>query len=497
MIDLNDIVAKRFGKLVVLKYDHYKYYKQNKQHFYLCKCDCGNETLALRNLLLNGHKTSCGCASHIQDLNDIVGQKFGMLTVEKYLYSKYLNDKYLNHFYLCKCDCGNEITTTRYRLTNKKDPKTSCGCVNNYKKYTTEEINNIIGKRFGKLVVLKYDHYEYNRRNRRHMYLCKCDCGNEAVIERYQLTSGKRVSCGCARVLQDYNDIVGKKYGMLTVLKYDHSERDKDNHLRHIYLCKCDCGNKVLVSRYELNNKKNGRTSCGCAGKIADLNDIIGQKYGMLTVIEYDYYNPKQFKHYYKCKCDCGNITSTDRNSLKNGHSKSCGCNKGDLFIEKHGMSKTRFYNIWYHIKDRCYNPKCMSYPDYGGRGIKVCDRWLESFENFRDDMYESYLEHAALYGENDTSIDRIDVNGNYCPENCRWATDKVQANNKRTTHYVNYNGESLSVQQFAEKYSSPEVTPTMICSRIVNGWDLDTAICEVTGKYNGKPVICPIRFKE
>ena len=227
---------------------------------------------------------------------------------------------------------------------------------------------------------------------------------------------------------------------------------------------------------------------------------IIGQRFGKLIVIKYLYtkYSKSNRKsHYFLCKCDCGNEVSFERNAIKSGHSKSCGCNKGDLFMPKHNMSNTKFYKNWYGMKDRCNNPNNPAYYNYGGRGIKVCDRWLESFENFRDDMYESYLEHVAIYGEDNTSIDRIDVNGNYCPENCRWATNKIQANNKRTTHYITYNGETMSLAQFAHKYSSPKVTYSTIYSRIENGWDLDRAICEVTGKYNGKSVICPIVFNK
>jgi len=97
-----------------------------------------------------------------------------------------------------------------------------------------------------------------------------------------------------------------------------------------------------------------------------------------------------------------------------------------------HNMSYTRFYKIWQSMKIRCYNKKAINYCDYGARGISICKEWLESFENFRDDMYKSYLEHVDNYGEKDTSIDRIDVNKDYYPKNCKWATKIQQSNNRR-----------------------------------------------------------------
>lgn len=166
---------------------------------------------------------------------------------------------------------------------------------------------------------------------------------------------------------------------------------------------------------------------------MGSIKNLIGQKFGWLTVIEYIGNNHNR-KAVWKCVCDCGSICNVISINLINSNTKSCGCYKLLRIKEsvtKHGESKTRFYKVWLDMKARCFNPNKVRYSHYGGRGIKVCDSWLK-FENFYRDMYESYLDHVKIYGEKQTTIDRVNVNGNYCPENCKWATYKEQNSNTR-----------------------------------------------------------------
>lgn len=175
---------------------------------------------------------------------------------------------------------------------------------------------------------------------------------------------------------------------------------------------------------------------------------IIGNRFNNLVAIREVQKIGKRRRFLFKC--DCGNECEVSLNHVKNGETKSCGClARNNHYL--HGMSKYRFWKIWFGIKKRCLNKEDKGYIKYGAKGIKIYDKWL-IFDNFKEDMYSSYTEHVKEYGEKNTSIDRINNNGNYEPSNCRWATPKVQSRNTSVVKMITFEGKTLCIADWAKE---------------------------------------------
>lgn len=161
--------------------------------------------------------------------------------------------------------------------------------------------------------------------------------------------------------------------------------------------------------------------------------NLTGQRFERLTVVKRLGYRPQRHATMYLCRCDCGKETIVTSVALITGNTKSCGCLQPEIvgkLNKHHGSSKTRLYRIWAGMKDRCYRPKHVHYKHYGGRGITICDEWLHDFTAFRDWALKTGYDESAPRGV--CTIDRIDNDKGYSPDNCRWVTMKEQRHNQR-----------------------------------------------------------------
>lgn len=172
--------------------------------------------------------------------------------------------------------------------------------------------------------------------------------------------------------------------------------------------------------------------------------NLVGKKFGRLEVLKRVENKGKETM--WLCKCDCGKESIVFSSNLLKGHTKSCGClkkeSKGNL---KHGFSATKLGYIYCNIKNRCFNVKCKEYKFYGGRGIKLCSEWLKDAKKF----YEWATNNGYKEG---LTIDRIDVNGNYEPNNCRWISRKEQNKNRRTNILITYNNETYILNDWSKR---------------------------------------------
>lgn len=248
-------------------------------------------------------------------------------------------------------------------------------------------------------------------------------------------------------------DLIGKRFGRLTVIGYDHTNPHGDT----CWLCECDCGNRTVVIRYNLTS---GSTrSCGCISHESE--DLSGMKFNMLTVVERVERLPNG-KTLWRCICDCGNETIVEGYNLKSGGTKSCGCLQKEMsskYKTTHGMSNTRLYRIWTDMKQRCINENRARYKRYGGRGITFESTWND-FEPFRD--------WALSNGyDDDLSIDRINNELGYYPDNCRWTDVITQENNRSSNRYFSYSGETHTIAEWSRVLN---VRYTTLYQRILRG---------------------------
>lgn len=256
----------------------------------------------------------------------------------------------------------------------------------------------------------------------------------------------------------------GTRFGRLTTT----GEFRRTEKREILWQCICDCGNTTEVPRSRLATANT--RSCGCLHKEqlaemakarADQMSLIGQKFERLTVIKEAPRNPQHNKptRMWECLCDCGKTAIVTTVRLRNGTTRSCGCIRS-----KHGLYKHPVRRTWNNMIQRCTNPNNSSWEDYGGRGITVCDRWRE-FQNFIDDMGVP---------EKGLTIERKDVNGSYCIENCEWVPASQQARNTRRNKSVEWNGKTQCLAQWGEELG---MDARILGQRIRSGWPVEKAL--------------------
>jgi hypothetical protein len=304
---------------------------------------------------------------------------------------------------------------------------------------------DLTGRKFGKLRVTGPS---FRKESFRFFTPCKCECGKDIVVREGNLISGNTSSCGCGRVV----DLTGKRFGQLVVKNFD-----RVDDFGSWWLCQCDCGAQKVIRASALK--------CGDSKSCGHREDLTGERFSRLLVVGKDNTPTKSKRKRVKwsCLCDCGNTTSVSSDNLKSGNTMSCGCHKNTVSVT-HGMTGTPTYKVWDHMMGRCTNENDGGYVDYGGRGIKVCDRWY-SFANFVADMG---IKPEGL------EIDRMDNAGDYTPENCRWVTRKVNCRNTRSNRYITLGDVTKCLVEWEEETGIPKDT---IRSRLRRHWSIEKTL--------------------
>lgn len=255
----------------------------------------------------------------------------------------------------------------------------------------------------------------------------------------------------------NFKNLQGQRFGMLTVVKRMPDKIANSGKPVTQWLCQCDCGGTTITSTQRLTSGHT--TSCGCkvkANKGSRFEDLTGQRFNRLTVIRYLDKSERTVRTYnWLCRCDCGKLVKGNANKLKNGLQKSCGCLKEECKYDigevnkKYEHVNKRLYSVYKGMLNRCYDPQHQSYKSYGGRGITVCQEWLDDYDCFAEWALANGYDPKAKQG--DCTIDRKDVNKGYSPDNCKWVSNAEQANNRRDNVRITYNGETHTMSQWSK----------------------------------------------
>lgn len=253
-------------------------------------------------------------------------------------------------------------------------------------------------------------------------------------------------------------NLTGRRFGRIVILGY----MGPGSHRNPLWYWQCDCGNTGTSQVGAI--KKGTQKSCGCFKRDGLHNfgkgmDLTGQVFDRLTVLNEA---PRRttgktalIVRMWRCKCECGNVCIKWQPDLRSGNAQSCGCIK-----RKHGLASTPEYNSWKSMINRCTDPSNKLFNRYGGRGITVCKRWLQSVTHFISDM--------GTRPDRGYSLERINNDGNYTPKNCKWAHRNEQANNRSNNHLLIVDGVSKTLAEWSR---SVQLTPNTIRARLKKGW--------------------------
>ena len=265
-------------------------------------------------------------------------------------------------------------------------------------------------------------------------------------------------------------DLTGTRFDHLTVLGRIGTNSSK----QVVWRCRCDCGNETTATTGTLTMGR--KKSCGC--KQGGFQDHTGERFGKLTVLECTG-RSKDGNPIWLCRCDCGNMHEATARNLVHGKVKSCGCKRHEGTRTTHGEADSRLYNVWNAMKQRCSNPNNTAWHNYGERGIRVCDEW-QTFESFKEWAIANGYDESAKYGK--CSIDRIDTDGDYTPDNCRWVDYVVQGNNRRDCTSITADGITRTIAEWARENN---INPSTIRSRLRAGWEPARAVTQETRAAN------------